>query len=68
MENLIETPLSEETLQAFKSLQTYYPNTVVTNDADTGMELEYIADTQKYIDNKFAEMNKAVVATQKALL
>ena len=64
----VETPLAEETLQAFKSLQTYYPNTVVTNDADTGMELEYIADTQKYIDNKFAEMNKAVVATQKALL
>ena len=64
----VETPLEEETIQAFKSLQTYYPNTVVTNDADTGMELEYIADTQKYIDNKFAEMNKAVVATQKALL
>lgn len=64
----VETPLAEETIQAFKSLQTYYPNTVVTNDADTGMELEYIADTQKYIDNKFAEMNKAVVATQKALL
>lgn len=64
----VETPLEEETIQAFKSLQTYYPNTVVTNDADTGMELEYIADTQKYIDNKLAEMNKAVVATQKALL
>lgn len=64
----VETPLAEETIQAFKSLRTYYPNTVVTNDADTGMELEYIADTQKYIDNKFAEMNQTIVATQKALL
>ena len=64
----VETPLAEEILKAFKSLRTYYPNTVVTNDADAGMEQEYIADTQKYIDNKFTEMNKAVVATQKALL
>ncbi len=64
----VETPLAEETIQAFKSLRTYYPNTVVTNDADAGMELEYIADTQKYIGNKFAEMNQTIVATQKALL
>ena len=32
------------------------------------MELTYIADTKKYIDKKFEELNQAIVNTQIALL
>ena len=32
------------------------------------MELTYIADTKSYIDQKFEELNQAIVNTQIALL
>lgn len=67
-ETPIERDLAPEEIEAYKALHTNNPTTIISNDKNAGMEVYYIADTQKYIDNKFAEMNKAVVATQKALL
>ena len=51
-------PFSEEVQQAYKKLHTYYPNTTVTNDAGAHMEVEYVADTKTYIDNKIDELTK----------
>lgn len=64
----IETDLPPETLAAFKQLHTNYPNTIISNDADAGMELSYVVDTKNYIDKKFEELNQAIVNTQIALL
>ena len=64
----IETDLPPETISAFKKLHTNYPTTIVSNNADAGMELTYTVDTQSYVDSKIAEINMQVVNTQKQLL
>lgn len=57
----IETSLTEAELNAYKSLHTYKPNTVISNSEDAEMKVEYLADTKIYIDNKFAELNNAIL-------
>lgn len=57
----IETDLPPEALAAFDQLHTNYPNTIVSNNADAGMELTYTVDTQSYIDSKIAEVSKALL-------
>lgn len=47
----IETPLFEEELAAYANLHTYKDHTTVSNDAGAYMELEYVMDARKYIDN-----------------
>ncbi|CDC10989.1 putative uncharacterized protein [Lachnospiraceae bacterium CAG:364] len=64
----IETDLPPETISAFKKLHTNYPTTIVSNNAEAGMELTYTVDTQSYVDSKIAEINMQVVNTQKQLL
>lgn len=64
----IERNLPPETTEAFKSLYTNYPSTVISNDENAGMEVSYVADTKHYIDKKFEELNQAIVNTQIALL
>ena len=66
----VETDLSEEELAAYTALRTNYPTTVVTSDADPAvdMEVEYVADTKTYIDNKFAELAQNLTVTQNILL
>lgn len=49
-------PLPEETQQKFKALHTYYPTTVVTNNANADMQLDYVADTKLYTDKKIKEL------------
>lgn len=49
-------PLPEEIQQKFKSLHTYYPTTVVTNNANADMQLDYVADTKLYTDKKIKEL------------
>lgn len=56
----IETDLPPETIAAYKVLHTYYPTTVVTNNANADMQLDYVADTQLYIKK---ELEK-IVSTQ----
>lgn len=57
----IETDLPPETIAAFKKLHINYPTTIITNNADAGMELTYTVDTQSYIDSKIAEISTAIV-------
>lgn len=64
----VEYNLPPETIAAFKKLHTNYPTTLISNNADAGMELTYTVDTQSYIDGKIAEINMQVVNTQKQLL
>lgn len=52
----IEIDLSESQLQAYRSIHTNKPTTIVSNDADTYMSLDYTADTKLYIDNKIKEV------------
>lgn len=49
----IETPLSEEEIAAYRALHTYPGTTVVSTAEDVaGLEVKYIADAQKYIDDR----------------
>lgn len=51
----IETPLSEEELAAYRALHTYNGITVVsTAENVAGLEVRYVADAQKYIDDRLA--------------
>lgn len=55
----IETDIPEETMTAYRNLYTNYPSTVIQNDSGAGMEVEYVADTKSYIDNKLKELVQA---------
>ena len=55
------TTLKAEELEQYKSLASYYPTTRVISAVDAGMEVEYVADTKNYIDNKFAELTALVL-------
>ena len=57
----IETPLSAEELAAYAALHTNYPNTTILNDGGAGMEVQYVADTKLYIDNRINAMAAAIV-------
>lgn len=61
-------PLTDPEQSAIEALTTYFPTTIITNDADCEMEIEYVADTKKYIDDKFAELAQNLAATQNTLL
>jgi hypothetical protein len=50
----IETPLTEQELNAYRQLHTNKPNTTIISEAD--MEIDYVAGTKLYIDNKIAEL------------
>lgn len=58
----IVTELTAEQVQAFVALHSYKPNTVITTDDMGDISVEYIADSKTYIDNKFDELSKAIVA------
>lgn len=61
-------PLSEEEQQLLKSLVTYYPTTVISNDQDCEMSIEYVADTKMYIDKKFEDLKASIAVTNAQLL
>ena len=65
--DFIETPLTEEEIAAYKALHTNYPNTTIYNSDGAGAEVEYLADTKNYIDNKIeksvAELTAAILST-----
>ena len=49
----ITTPLSDEELAAYRALHTYNGITVVSTAEDVaGLEVRYVADAQKYIDDR----------------
>jgi hypothetical protein len=47
----------------YAELHTYKPNTTIINDVGAIMEVEYVADTKAYIDNKFTELQNAILAS-----
>lgn len=57
----IETDLTESQLEAYKSLITFKPTSIISNNAGAQMEVEYAADTKAYIDNKLQEIAQALV-------
>ncbi len=62
--NPIFEPFEEDTQAKFKNLTTYYGITNVCNSEGAYIRLNYTADTKLYIDNKFNELAKAIIATE----
>lgn len=61
----IETDIPAEELAAYRALQTYTGTTVVsTAEPVAGIEVSYVADTQKYIDKKIEEAISKLNAAQ----
>lgn len=56
----IETDLTADELKVYENLQTFYPVTNVSNNANCGMSITYVADTKNYIDSKIASLEKAL--------
>ena len=56
----IETDLTTSELKVYENLQTFYPATNISNNANCGMSITYVADTKNYIDNKIASLEKAL--------
>lgn len=59
LETPVETDIPGETIEAYKSLTTYAPVTNIMTDStpSAGLSVRYVADTQKYIDNKLNTIN-----------
>lgn len=59
LETPIETDLTPEQLQAYAALKTYAPSTTIQTDSTpaAGLAVRYVADAQKYIDNKLSTIN-----------
>ncbi len=58
----IITPLTETEISQFSELMSYKPSTTALNSTNAHMKVEYVADTKTYIDNKFSEIEKAVLS------
>lgn len=54
----IETDLSEAQIQAYKSLTTFKPTSIISNDAGAQMEVEYACDTKTWVTNKINTLIK----------
>lgn len=59
----IETPLTTEEINDYKSLYTYDGTTIIDNDAGCYMEATVPQDTKYYIDSKIAELSAAIVVS-----
>ena len=58
-----EEALSEAGAAALEGLHTYKPHTQITSPAGVGIRVTYTADTKAYIDNKFAALQNAILAS-----
>lgn len=57
----IETPLSEEDIATYRALHTYDGTTVVSTAEDVaGLEVKYVADAQKYIDDRLTAAEQRI--------
>lgn len=57
----IITDLSAEEIAEIEKLHTFYPVTNISNDADCGMSITYMADAKNYIDNRLALIESAML-------
>lgn len=55
-------PLTDTQKDKFKALVTYKGTTTVSNDKNIDMSVSYKADTKLYIDNKFNELQNAIIS------
>lgn len=55
-ENYIETPIPEKTLQAYRALHTYHPNTNIFGTDNVGLKAQYVADTELFVNNLLADI------------
>ena len=55
-------PLTDTQKDKFKALSTYKGNTTVSNSKSVDMSVSYKADTKLYIDNKFNELQSAIIS------
>lgn len=62
----ITVDLSKDEVDKILSLHTYYPSTTIISDCDC--EVEYVADTKIYIDNKILEVATALVAHESEVM
>ena len=58
----IETALSAEELAAYAALHANKPNTTVYNDSGAGLSVKYAADPKNYIDNRFTDLQNAILS------
>jgi len=56
-----ERPLTVAELAAYKKLHTYMPDTTISNGSGADLLIEYVAITQKYLENRIHE--QAVLIT-----
>lgn len=54
----IETDLTEAQIQAYKSLTTFKPTSIISNDANAQMKVEYACDTKTWVTNKINTLIK----------
>lgn len=54
----IEYDLTDEQIEAFEQMKTFYGNTTISTDCGAIMDVEYVADTKLYIDKKFEELKQ----------
>ena len=54
----IETDLSEAQIQAYKSLTTFKPTSIISNGAGAQMEVEYACNTKTWVTNKINTLIK----------
>ena len=60
MDYTITRALTPAELVRYSALHTNKPNTTISNHGGAGMGVGYVADTKRYIDQKFAELASAV--------
>ena len=63
-----EIKLSDEDISTLKSLHTYYPTTVISNNANADMQLDYVADTRNFVLGQIKEIAKKQLVTDALLL
>lgn len=63
LETPVETDIPGETIEAYKSMKTYAPVTNIMTDStpSAGLPVRYVADAQKYIDNKLNTINTQIL-------
>jgi hypothetical protein len=68
LNNPIITDLTEEELAQYNAIHMNYPNTTIVNSDSAYTEVEYVADTKCYIDNKFKELETNITSAMAQLL
>ena len=63
LEEPIVTELSSDEVQKILALHTNKPNTTIWNNQNAEMQVTYVADTKKYIDDKFEELSEAITTS-----